>query len=93
MNRLILIFLVLGAALCGQGLGVAPFLDCVNFDEAANTVTAFYGYVNTNPSQTIIPFGAQNFFDPPPGFRNQPITFSSGTFTPLLKVAPVTLLR
>jgi hypothetical protein len=79
VKRLILIFLVPGAALCWGGLGAAPILDCVNFDQAANEVTAFFGYVNTNPGQLTIPVGAQNFFDPSPGFRGQPIMFDSGT--------------
>jgi hypothetical protein len=78
MKRLILLLIPLTADL--SALHVVPVLDCVTFDPTTNSVTAFWGYVNSNGSATLIPIGPANFFDPPPGFRHQPVTFQPGVF-------------
>ena len=58
--------------------GLYPILDCVSYNQATQEVTAVWGYVDTNSSSTIVPFGSDNFFDPPPGYRLQPIEFLPG---------------
>jgi len=79
MKPIVLLFLMTAGAEA-QGLGVAPLLDCVNFNQAANEVTGYFGYASTNPTSTVITFGTHNFFDPPPEVRGQPLTFNSGVF-------------
>ena len=59
---------------------LAPILDCVKYDPAANTVTADWGYVNTGPTPKTVTPGPGNFFTPAPGFQLQPVTFQPGEF-------------
>ena len=61
-------------------LGVAPLLDCVNFDQADNLLTSTWGYVNTGDTTVSIQLGLQNYFSPPPGIQGQPVDFDPGTF-------------
>jgi len=61
-------------------LGVAPLLDCVEYDPADNLLTSTWGYVNTNDSAVTILVGANNFFDPAPSFQGQVVNFQPGTF-------------
>jgi hypothetical protein len=76
----IVLLLLMTAGVEAAGLGVAPLLDCVNYNQAANEVTGYFGYASTSPTSTIITFGFQNFFDPLPTVRGQPITYNSGVF-------------
>ncbi len=78
--------LVIGGAAVFAGpassttLSVAPLLDCVNFDQADNLLTATWGYVNTGDTTVSIKDSSQNYFSPPPGIQGQPTTFEPGTF-------------
>src|ERR1019366_3551252 len=74
MKRIVLLFLMTAAIAAAQT--VVPLLDCVVFNPTANELTAFFGYVNTDNSPVVIAVGVNNFFDPSPGFRGQPVTFS-----------------
>jgi hypothetical protein len=78
MKRLIFVLFAMSSSVWAAG--VLPFLECVTYDTPTNSVTAFWGYTNANPTSTLIPIGPANFFDPPPGFRGQPVTFQSGVF-------------
>ena len=60
--------------------GIAPFVDCVTYDQSTNQLTAFFGYVSANSSSVTLPAGPDNFFSPPPSFQGQPTTFLPGTF-------------
>ena len=61
-------------------LGVAPLLDCVEYDPADNLLVATWGYVNTGDSAVTIPVGANNSFSPAPSFQGQPILYQPGLF-------------
>jgi hypothetical protein len=77
MKRLIVIFFAVGA-LWGQG-SIVPLLNCVTYNPAASSVTATFGYVDTNTVSSSLPIGIFNFFDPPPSERNQLTNFQPGT--------------
>lgn len=77
MRRIVLLLLVTAAVAAAQ-TGVAPLLDCVVYNPAANELTAFFGYANTSSGQVFIPYGASNFMNPPPGVQGQPATFLPG---------------
>src|ERR1041385_6420110 len=66
---------VFGPSLHAQ---LAPFLDCVDYDKTANTVTAHWAYANTQSTDKTINPGPGNFFTPAPGFQGQPNTFHPG---------------
>jgi hypothetical protein len=59
--------------------GLFPLLDCVTYDEITDTVTARFGYSNTTGVATEAPI-EENYFDPPPEYRDQPEVFQPGTF-------------
>src|SRR5207244_5328971 len=83
-TRAILLIVLLGAVYPAQGQcthncpGVFPILECVSYNASANEVTATWGYINTNPTTSNFGISSNNFFDPPPGNRGQPIPFSPG---------------
>jgi hypothetical protein len=77
MKRLLILLLFAGAAMAQS---VAPILDCVTFNEAANTVTATWGYVNASSTAVTIPPGNGNTLTPIPGYQGQPTTFQRGEF-------------
>ena len=58
--------------------GVAPIVDCVSYDPATNTLTAFFGYVSANINTVIIPVGASNGITPGQVDRGQPDSFAPG---------------
>ncbi|HZS48072.1 MAG TPA: hypothetical protein VFC63_23585 [Blastocatellia bacterium] len=58
--------------------GITPFLDCVSFDAADNTLTAIFGYVSANTGNVQVPVGTNNFFAPSPIGRGQTTTFFPG---------------
>lgn len=66
-------------AAAAADFGVYPILDCVSYDAGQGELSASWGYINTNSSSTVVPFGANNYVDPSPAFRGQPITFLPGT--------------
>ncbi|HET7480034.1 MAG TPA: Ig-like domain-containing protein [Rubrobacteraceae bacterium] len=59
--------------------GLFPILDCVTYDSANNFVTAYWGYSNVN-GVPITPDFSDNYFDPPPLYRGQPLDFQPGTY-------------
>ncbi len=87
INRIAVVLLLVTAGTLGFAgvassatLGIAPLLDCVTYDPATNTVTATWGYVDTNSVASVIPLGAENFFTPPPPLQGQPTNFNPGVF-------------
>ncbi len=66
------------AASASSTTGLVPLLDCVTYSSGANTLTATFGYVNTNAAQMDLPIGGDNFFTPGPVFQGQPVTFLPG---------------
>jgi hypothetical protein len=70
-----------GPAMAAQApTGVAPFLDCISYDQATNTVTAFFGYVSANSGSVIIKVGPDNEITPGLANRGQPDIYAPGTF-------------
>jgi len=59
--------------------GLYPLLDCVTYDEVTDTVTAQFGFSNTNGTTMTVDI-SDNYFDPPPEYRDQPQTFQPGTY-------------
>lgn len=55
--------------------GVAPILNCVSYDQNANVLTAFFGYVSANSDDVVIPIGDLNFVSPDPSNRGQTVVF------------------
>jgi hypothetical protein len=66
--------------------GIAPFVDCVTYDQANNTLTAFFGYINANTTSVEIPIGPDNLFEPPPSNQGQPTTFDPGVHDNVVSV-------
>jgi hypothetical protein len=77
MKRILLILTMLSPALA-QTSTIAPFIKCVDYDEATNTVTAYFGYVSANSSPVIIQVGPRNFVSPGPENQGQPTVFYPG---------------
>ena len=77
--------LVHATGVCAQS--VAPILNCVEYDASTNTLTAHFGYVNTNASTVLITLGASNFFSPAPLSRGQPTSFLPGIHNDLFSVS------
>src|SRR5579884_73382 len=75
MRKTILVLLASIGGVAGQ---VVPFVECVSFDPATNLLVATWGYTNSSSSAVIFPFGAKNFFSPPPSVQGQPATFQPG---------------
>ena len=59
--------------------GLFPILDCVTYDEVTDTVTARFGFSNTTGVAQQAPI-EENYFDPPPEYRDQPEVFQPGTY-------------
>lgn len=57
---------------------VLPIVDCVEYDPGTNVLTGHFGYINSGPSNRIIPVSSQNFFTPAPDDRGQPTSFKPG---------------
>ena len=64
---------------------VEPLLECV-YKENSSECVAIFGYRNNSPSLITVPPGAENFFNPPPSDRKQPVNFVSGRFTNVFSV-------
>jgi hypothetical protein len=73
-----LLTLVLSNPVSAQGGAVIPILDCVEFDESTNQLTAFWGYYNPTGSVRNLLVGSQNNFFPAPINRGQPTSFMPG---------------
>lgn len=65
--------------------GLEPILGCVDYLPGQNLVTAHFGYSNVN-GVPITPSPDQNYFDPPPFFRGQPLVFQPGTYRDVFQV-------
>jgi uncharacterized repeat protein (TIGR01451 family) len=61
-----------------QELMLFPVLDCVAHDQAQETVTAQFGYINKESTSLNVPFGSNNIFMPAPFFRGQPTSYDPG---------------
>jgi hypothetical protein len=69
---------VASASAGADGLSVAPLLDCVNYDQADDLVTAYWGYVNTSQVEVDVLTGGSNLFIPAPADQGQPQIFDPG---------------
>ena len=81
MKRTVLLILVLSAlpfAAAEAQFAIVPVVDCVTYDAAMDTVTAYFGYYSSEAVVTPVPLGTSNFFAPLPPFRGQPVSFSPG---------------
>ena len=59
--------------------GFAPFVDCVTYDPADDTLSAYFGYVSANSDTVTIEAGsANNFISPAPAIRGQTTEFQPG---------------
>jgi len=61
-----------------QNFNISPFLSCVTVDQAASTVTAYWGYESFEANIVQILIGQDNQFVPPPASQGQPILFFPG---------------
>jgi len=59
-----------------QGSNVYPLLDSATV--SGTTLTCWFGYVNANPTDHVVPIGGANFFIPGPINRGQPTTLQPG---------------
>src|SRR6185503_1436318 len=59
---------------------VIPLADCVTQGSDPSSLQAWFGYRNTDPAAVVIPIGLDNFFQPPPADRGQPVSFDPGEF-------------
>jgi hypothetical protein len=59
---------------------VYPRFDCVDYDPASGSATAYFGYSNLGSDPVTILKGINNEFIQVPSFRNQPVTFAPGVF-------------
>ncbi len=66
---------------------VLPFVDCIDFDAAANEVTAYFSYANGTGAVVAVALGAGNFFSPAPIGRGQPVSFQTGVVRKAFSVA------
>jgi hypothetical protein len=58
---------------------VIPIVNCVEFDASTDTLTVYFGYINTGTSIRFISAGFNNMVDPAPNVRpDQPTSFLSG---------------
>lgn len=57
---------------------ITPFFSCIEVNEAATEVTAYFGYESREAAIQQIVVGAENRFVPPPANRQQPILFFPG---------------
>lgn len=57
---------------------ITPLLDCIEYDAAANLMTAHFGYDSRNAAAVTIPVGADNRFVPAPANRGQITVFQPG---------------
>ena len=74
----VLVLIAFSQLATAQTSVVVPFVNCVEYDASMETLTVYFGYINTGGS-TSIPYGSNNFVNVAPNIRSgQPTTFSSG---------------
>lgn len=99
MKRILLLFSFFSLFLVKVAVAqITPFVNCVTFNEAANTLTINFGYVVTDPSAAeggaiFVPVGFDpgNFISPPPADRDQtvffPLSFSFQTWSTTINLS------
>ena len=84
-----------GCLLCGLAVAVpadaavtgpTPTLTCVAISADFSTVTAYFGYTNTDPTSDTIPVGDDNLPIPGLAYQGQPTVFEPGSHPSVFSV-------
>jgi hypothetical protein len=77
---------VLVSSAAAETYNITPFLNCIDYNAAANSITAYFGYESTEQAIIQVNVGNDNRFIPNPAGQGQPTLFLPGLFERAFRV-------